>query len=51
MTERILDKMRRGVYYPGHHLGPRWTGWWPRGFSSAWTPRFYAGRTASRRIA
>ena len=23
MTERILDKMRRGVYYPGHHLGPR----------------------------
>jgi hypothetical protein len=23
MPDRILDKMRRGVYYPGHHLGPR----------------------------
>jgi hypothetical protein len=23
MSEQILAKMKRGVYYPGHHLGPR----------------------------
>jgi hypothetical protein len=23
MPDPILDKMKRGVYYPGHHLGPR----------------------------
>ncbi len=22
MPDKILGKMRRGVYYPGHHLGP-----------------------------
>jgi len=22
VPDKILDKMRRGVYYPGHHLGP-----------------------------
>ncbi len=21
MTDEILEKMKRGVYYPGHHLG------------------------------
>ena len=23
MTDPILDKMKKGVYYPGHHLGDR----------------------------
>ena len=23
MTDPILDKMKRGVYYPGNHLGKR----------------------------
>lgn len=23
MTERILEKMKRGVYYPGNHLGKK----------------------------
>jgi hypothetical protein len=23
MTDSILDKMKKGVYYPGHHLGDR----------------------------
>lgn len=23
MTENILEKMQKGVYYPGHHLGKR----------------------------
>jgi hypothetical protein len=23
MSEKILSRMKRGVYYPGHHLGPR----------------------------
>jgi hypothetical protein len=23
MTEKILDKMKKGVYYPGNHLGKR----------------------------
>ena len=23
MSEKILSKIKRGVYYPGHHLGPR----------------------------
>jgi len=23
VPDKILDKMKRGVYYPGHHLGPR----------------------------
>jgi hypothetical protein len=23
MIEPILEKMKKGVYYPGHHLGPR----------------------------
>jgi hypothetical protein len=23
MTDPILDKMKKGVYYPGHHLGER----------------------------
>jgi hypothetical protein len=23
MSEKILKQMKRGVYYPGHHLGPR----------------------------
>jgi hypothetical protein len=25
MTDPILDKMKKGVYYPGHHLGDRET--------------------------
>ena len=23
MTDKILEKMKRGVYYPGNHLGKR----------------------------
>ncbi|MEE4261215.1 MAG: hypothetical protein V2I56_00910 [Desulfobacteraceae bacterium] len=23
MTEKILEKMKKGVYYPGNHLGKR----------------------------
>jgi hypothetical protein len=23
MHEKILERMKRGVYYPGHQLGPR----------------------------
>jgi hypothetical protein len=23
MLDKILEKMKRGVYYPGHHLGAR----------------------------
>ena len=23
MSDKILGQMKRGVYYPGHHLGPR----------------------------
>jgi hypothetical protein len=23
MRDKILSLMKRGVYYPGHHLGPR----------------------------
>ncbi len=23
MPDKILGQMKRGVYYPGHHLGPR----------------------------